>query len=290
MGPCIFLVVVLLLFGGPHSAAPLAAYKGLQGAVSGVHTPERKGSIHSRVASAFLTRSAAAVAAAAATSAARGAAPLERRAAEASEARAAKAASAVRAAAAGSAAEVAADGKFPVWSLSDLPTPDSLLLAAAATAANKHKVRDIVCFVRCAAWQRPAEEYESERLLLQQKRGPLLSPHNKPVSSTRCLTPDYLNDVEETIPDTVPESIPDTIPESIPDTIPDTIPDSIPETIPKAIPETIPEMIPETIADSISRRLRRKKEDLLRAEWEAMLLVTCLGPTHIDSVAETLIQ
>lgn len=36
--------------------------------------------------------------------------------------------------------------------------------------------------------------------------------------------------------------------------------------------------------------VQRKKEDLLQYEWEMMVIATGLSPTHLDSVAETVIQ
>ncbi|CDJ33223.1 Repressed by TUP1 protein 1, related [Eimeria mitis] len=334
-------LLLLLLLLRPDTAAAVAAGKGVQGLLSGVHTPQRAGRIHGVQQSAFITHSAAAAAAAAAAATA-----AATRAAANTATRAATAA----AAAGGEAGEARA---YPIWSLSDLPSFDSSLVSAAVAAADKHKVRDVVCFVRCAAWQRAAEEYEQERLLLQRKRGPLLSPLNKPVSQSRCFTPDYLyynhtaGSTPHTIPATTPQhstpqnstpqnSIPEVTPQhSIPEVTPqNSIPEnsipqkknpknsipaphnSIPEVTPQnsiaevtpqnsipaphnSIPEVTPQnSIPENSIPEKSipeksipgKGMQKKSEDLLRAEWEAMIVATCLGPTHIDSVAETLIQ
>ncbi|OEH75869.1 oligomerization domain protein [Cyclospora cayetanensis] len=127
--------------------------------------------------------------------------------------------------------------EHPVWSVSDLPEAESALLSAAVAAADRHKVEDFVCLIRCSAWNISGEIREQERLLLHVKRETLKSPLGRPVPKSLCLEPTHLGP-----------------------------------------PEGIPQ--PQ----------QKMKEDLLSHEWEMMLLATGFSPTHLDSVAETIIH
>lgn len=137
------------------------------------------------------------------------------------------------------------DGDFEMWSLSDLPAAEGALLRAAVEAADKHKVRDLVCLIRCAGWNITEETREQERLLLQVKRGPLLSPHGHPIPKDLCIEPAHMEPSRDA-----------------------------------------------AVGAPTRRRWgsERNKEDLLSYEWEMMVIATGFSPTHLDSVAETVIQ
>ncbi|KAL8436405.1 hypothetical protein ACSSS7_001805 [Eimeria intestinalis] len=134
----------------------------------------------------------------------------------------------------GAAAAAAADEGVVLWSLSDLPAAEEALLRTAVGAADKHKIEDVVCLVRCSGWNVTEEAVEQERLLLQKKRGPILSGHNLPVPAEACLEPAHIRFLQQ--------------------------------------------------------KRQRRKDDLLKYDWEMMLIATGLSPTHLDSVAETVID
>ncbi|KAL8446135.1 hypothetical protein Emag_004821 [Eimeria magna] len=135
---------------------------------------------------------------------------------------------------AAAAAAAAADEGVVLWSLSDLPVAEEALLRTAVTAADKHKIEDVVCLIRCSGWNVAEEVIEQERLLLHKRRGPLLSGHGLPVPSEACFEPTHMR--------------------------------------------------------LLQQKRKRHQNDLLKYDWEMMLIATGLSPTHLDSVAETVID
>lgn len=214
-----------------------------------------------------------------------------------------------------SAASTAGDNNF-TWSFSDLPAYEGSIIRSAASAAAKHRAKNLICFIRCDAWNIQQDRREQERLLLKIKRGPLSNPFGLPVPQDQCLQPTYLGPPEEgpKAPETLgapstgaPERALGTPPDGAPEGAIGAPPDGAfegaigapPDGALKEVSGAPPDKSPGGVSFGASPdgflkgpsgaplggAPDKRKEYLKSYEWEALLLGSGFSPSHLDSLA-----